>query len=389
MLIPNNKQKTKLFQYAGTARFAYNWALVTEKSNYEAGNKFLFDGELRKQFTQLKKTEEFKWLNSVSSNVPQQAIKDAVSSYKRFFQKQNHFPKFKSKKKSRPSFYQDPLKIRFSDSHVKVGGFAESKKPNKQTLNWIRMAEHERIPFGEGVKYYNPRFTFDGINWWVSVGVDYEKYSEIPTTPGIGIDLGVKELAVISDGTIISNINKSLQVNKLEKKRRRLQRSISRRYETNKINLKGGEIRYQKTSNIIKGEKQLLRLSHRLTGIRQNHLHQATSSIASRKPMYVVMEDLNVSGMMKNRYLAKAVQNQKLAEFYRQMQYKCEWNKIEFITVDRWFPSSKTCSKCGCIKSDLKLSERTYICSDCDFEIDRDLNAALNLAKCGELKLTV
>ena len=186
MLIPNNKQKTKLFQYANTARFAYNWALGREKENYKNGGKFLSDSDLRKEFTQLKKTEEYSWLNEVSNNVTKQAIKDACHAYKRFFKGCSKFPKFKSRKFSIPSFYQDNVKIQFSDTHVKIEGFAASKKKNKQKINWIRLAEKNRIPMD--CNYSNPRIRYDGINWWITVGIEYEDSVTVPSNDGIGID---------------------------------------------------------------------------------------------------------------------------------------------------------------------------------------------------------
>ena len=261
MLIPNNKQNTKLFRYANTARFAYNWALGREKENYKNGGKFLSDSDLRKEFTQLKKTEEYSWLNEVSNNVTKQAIKD---------------------------------------------------------------------------------------------------------------------LAICSDGNKYKNINKTKKVKKLEKQKRRLQRSISRSYENNK---QGKE--YCKTKNVIKKEKLLLILNHRLTNIRHDHLHHITSEIVKREPSFICIEDLNVKGMMKNRHLSKAVQQQGFYEFRRQMEYKSKWNNIQVIIADRFFPSSKLCSCCGKIKKDLKLSERIYKC-ECGNVIDRDLQAALNLKKYGE-----
>ena len=261
MLIPNNKQNTKLFRYANTARFAYNWALGREKENYKNGGKFLSDSDLRKEFTQLKKTEEYSWLNEVSNNVTKQAIKD---------------------------------------------------------------------------------------------------------------------LAICSDGNKYKNINKTKKVKKLEKQKRRLQRSISRSYENNK---QGKE--YCKTKNVIKKEKLLLILNHRLTNIRHDHLHHITSEIVKREPSFICIEDLNVKGMMKNRHLSKAVQQQGFYEFRRQMEYKSKWNNIQVIIADRFFPSSKLCSCCGKIKKDLKLSERIYKC-ECGNVVDRDLQAALNLKKYGE-----
>ncbi|EKX94397.1 MAG: transposase [Peptostreptococcus sp.] len=372
----NNKQRTKLFQYAGCARFAYNWAIAREQDNYNQGNKFLSDSELRKEFTQLKKLQEYKWLNEVSNNVTKQAIKDACNTYKRFFKGQCKYPKFKSKKHSTPSFYQDNIKIQFTDTHVKVEKFSMSKKQNKQKLNWIKLCEKGRIP--TDCKYVNPRFTYDGLYWYVSVGIEVEDATTIPLNDGIGIDLGIKDLAVCSDKNTYKNINKTQRVKKLEKRKRRLQRCISRRYEKNK---KG--VSYCKTSNIIKREKELLKVAKRLTNIRQNHIHQATSEIVKRKPSFICMEDLNVSGMMKNKYLSKAVWQQGLYEFRRQIKYKSELNNIPVIIADRLFPSSKLCSCCGNIKKDLKLSDRIYKCQ-CGNIIDRDFQASLNLKIYGE-----
>lgn len=376
MLIPNNKQKTKLFQYVNTARFAYNWALGMEKENYENSGKFISDRDLRKEFTQLKKTEEYAWLNKISNNVTKQAIKDACNAYKRFFKGYSKFPKFKSRKFSKPSFYQDNVKIKFTDTHVKVEGFATSKKKNKQKLNWIRLAEYDRIPT-DG-KYINPRIKYDGLNWWLTVGIEDENFNNIPTNEGIGIDLGIKDLAICSDNNKYKNINKTKTVRKLEKQKRRLQRSISRSYEKNK---KGKE--YCKTKNVIKKEKLLLKLNHRLTNIRQDYLQQTTSEIIKREPSFICIEDLNVSGMMKNRHLSKAVQQQGFYEFRRQIEYKSAWNNIPVVIADRYFPSSKLCSCCGRIKKDLKLSDRIYKC-ECGNETDRDEQAALNLKRYGE-----
>ena len=380
MLLPNNKQQTKLFQYANTARFAYNWALGREQENYKNSGKFISDGDLRKEFTQLKKTDEYSWLNNISNNVTKQAIKDACEAYRDFFKGYTKFPRFKSKKHSIPKFYQDNVKIRFTDTHVKVEGFATSKKKNKQKLNWIRLAEHGRIP-AENVKYMNPRIKYDGLNWYITVGVECEDSATLSSNEGIGIDLGVKDLAICSDGHKYQNINKTQRVKKLEKRKRRLQRSISRRYEKNK---KG--VSYCKTSNIIKREKELLKLNHRLTNIRQNYLHQTTTEIVKTKPSYIVLEDLNVKGMMKNRHLSKAVQQQCFGEFRRQIEYKSAWNNIPVIVADRFFPSSKLCSCCGNIKKDLKLSDRIYKC-ECGNIIDRDYQASLNLKRYGEMAL--
>ena len=375
-LSPNNKQLTKLFQYADCTRFAYNWAIAREQENYKQGNKFLSDNDLRKEFTQLKKQDDHKWLNKISNNVTKQAIKDACNSYKRFFKGWSKYPKFKSKKHSKQSFYQDNVKIQFTDTHVKVEGFTMSHKKNKQKLNWIKLCEKGRIP--TNCKYMNPRFVFDGLHWWLTVSVEVEDNTTIPMNEGIGIDLGLKDLAVCSDGNTYKNINKTNKVKKIEKRKRRLQRSISRKYNMNKEG-----VRYKKTSNIIKREKELLKVIKRLTNIRHNHLHQTTSEIIKRKPSFICIEDLNVSGMMKNKHLSNAIYQQGFRNFRRQIEYKAKWNNIPVILADRFFPSSKLCSCCGMIKKDLKLSDRIYQC-DCGNIIDRDYQASLNLKKYGE-----
>ena len=379
-LLPNNKQRTRLFQYAGTARFTYNWAISREKENFEAGNKFISDNDLRKEFTQIKKQEGFEWLNAISNNVPKQAIKDAVGAYKKFFKGQCSYPRFKSKRKSKPSFYQDPIKISFTETHVKLEGLSSSKKISKQKLNWVRLAEKNRIPLG--VKYYNPRIAFDGLNWWISVGIDYEEIYLEPLLDGIGIDLGIKDLAICSDQTVYKNINKEKTIRKLKKKQRRLQRKVSKKYLINK---KGES--YCKTRNILKLEKELLKWNKRLTNIRQNYLHQTTTEIINRKPKFIVLEDLNVVGMMKNKHLSKAIAEQKWAEFRSQIEYKALYQNTPVIIAHRFYPSSKTCSECGCIHKGLKLKDRVFKCPDCAAVLDRDYNASLNLERYGERAL--
>lgn len=370
-LIPNNKQKTRMFQMASVSRFAYNWAIAREKENHNNGNKFLNDYELRKEFTQLKSREEYKWLNNYSNNITKQAIKDACKAYKRFFDNLSGYPKFKSKKKSKPSFFQDNIKIKFTKTHVKLEKIAKSTKKNKAKLNWIRLAEHNRIPVD--VKYYNPRITFDGLNFWISVGIEVDNNEIIPNNDGIGIDLGIKDLAICSNKIIYKNINKTSKVKKIQKKKRRFQRKISRKYIKNK---KGES--YKKTNNIIKSENKILKVNHRLTNIRKNYINQITTEIINRKPMFITVEDLNIKWMLKNKRLSKAVQEQCFYEFYRQLQYKCKRKNIELRIVDRFYPSSKLCHCCGSIKKDLKLSDRIYRC-DCGYVEDRDYNASLNL----------
>ena len=363
-LKPTKEQETQLWKSVGTARWVYNWTLERQQENYKNGGKFIYDNQLRKEITQLKKQEDYKWLGDVSNNVAKQAVKDACNAYKRFFKGQSNAPKFKSRRKSKKSFYNDTAKLKVKNKSVLI-----------EKVGWIKTSE--QLPIN--VKYMNPRVSYDNKYWYLSVSIEEEFTQPKLTDEVIGIDLGIKTLAVCSNGMEFKNINKTAKVKKIEKRLRRLQRSASRKYEMNK-----GENRYIKTCNIIKIEKQIQLLHRRLKNIRDNHLHQTTSAIARTKPSKVVMEDLNVKGMMRNRHLAKAISQQKFYEFKRQMEYKCEKYGIEFIQVDRLFPSSKLCSNCGQIKKNLKLSDRVYHC-DCGLHIDRDLNASINLANYGKL----
>ena len=376
-LKPNNRQRTKLFECAGVSRWSYNYALGRIKEYYEDTGKFLSNGKIRKEITQLKKTEEYSWLKLYSNNIPKQAIKDACNAYTKFLKSQSKFPKFKSKKKTKPSFYQDGYKLKVTKNRVKLEKLTTSRRKNRKKFNWIRLAEKNRIPIGENVKYSNPRVTFDGLNWWISVGVEVGDLTlEKPNTESIGIDLGIKNLAIVSNGEVFKNINKSSKVKKLTKRLKRLQKRASRHYE--KLKKEGGE-NHSKSQNLYKLENLIRKTHKRLKNIRTNYIHQITTSLVKVKPKYIVIEDLNISGMIKNKHLSKAIQEQNLYEFKRQLEYKCKWYGVELIIADRFYPSSKTCSKCGSVKKDLKLSDRVYKCSECGLEMDRDLNASINL----------
>ena len=362
-LYPSELQEQKLFQSVGTARFIYNWTLSKQEENYKNGGKFISDGVLRKELTQLKKSE-LSWLNEVSNNVSKQAVKDACNAYKRFFNGLSDKPRFKSRRKSKKSFYNDNIKLKVK----------ENRLVNIEKVGWIKT--NEQLPIG--VKYSNPRISHDNKYWYISVGIEKEQIKEDLTDVSLGIDLGLKDLAICSDGTVFKNINKSNVVRKIEKRLKRLkrlQRQVSRKYEQNK---KGKE--YVKTKNIIKLEKQIQQVHRRLANIRNNYLHKTTTSIVKTKPYRVVIEDLNIKGMMKNKHLSDAIRKQGFYEFKRQLEYKCKFRGIKLVVADRFYPSSKTCSKCGEIKKDLKLKDRVYKCS-CGLSIDRDLNASINLSR--------
>ncbi len=365
-LYPSKIQEKKLWQSVGTARFIYNWTLSKQEENYKNGGRFIYDGILRKELTKLKKNE-LNWLNEVSNNVAKQAIKDACNAYKRFFTGLADKPRFKSKRKSKKSFYNDNIKLKIK----------EGRLVNIERIGWIKT--NEQLPIG--VKYSNPRISYDNKYWYISVGIEKEEVKEDLTDVSLGIDLGLKILAICSDGTVFKNINKSNVVRKIEKRLKRLQKQVSRKYEKNK---KGKE--YVKTKNIIKLEKQIQQIYRRLANIRNNYLHQTTTSIVKTKPYRVVIEDLNVKGMMKNKHLSDAIRKQGFYEFKRQLEYKCKFRGIELVVADRFYPSSKTCSQCGKVKKDLKLKDRVYNCS-CGLSIDRDLNASINLKNAKEYKI--
>ena len=360
---PTKEQEQKLWQSIGTARFIYNYTLAKQEENYRNGGKFISDGVIRKELTQLKKSE-LSWLNKVSNNVTKQAVKDACNGYKRFFEGLANKPKFKSRKKSKASFYNDPIKLKVKEKKVLI-----------EKVGWIKT--NEQIPVE--VKYNNPRITYDNKYWYISVGVEVNKIQEELTDISLGVDLGLKDLAICSDGKVFKNINKTKEVKKLEKRLKHKQRQISRKYELNKI-MKGGSCQFIKTKNIEKLEETTKLIHRKLRNIRDNYIHQVTTSIVKTKPYRIVIEDLNVSGMMKNKHLSDSVRKQCFNKFRQYITYKAELNGIELVIADRFYPSSKTCSQCGAIKKDLKLKNRVYRCPHCGAVIDRDYNASLNLS---------
>lgn len=322
-----------------------------------------------KLLTPLKNDGEHGWLYDVSNTSLQIVCQDLQKAYDRFFKKASGFPKFKSRKRSKTSYPVCADRFYFADTH-----FVQIQKLGK-----VRYKTDFDLPFGRDSKFSNPRISNCNGKWMLSFGMECENQAPELTDTAMGIDLGVKDLSVADfDGTpiIFHNINKSRKMRKLRWKLRHLQRSISRKYEANKQGA-----RFVKTANIERDERKLRRLHARITDIRMDYIHQCTHALVSLHPKRVIMEDLNVTGMMRNRHLSKAIQEQCFSEFIRQMQYKCEWNGIEFIQADRFYPSSKTCSCCGSIKADLKLRDRTYRCDVCGAVIDRDYNAAINLSR--------
>lgn len=367
-LYPTKEQEQKMWQHIGACRYTWNYMLALQQKRYEDGEKHLSRFDMIKCLTLLKKEEEKLWLKEVSNTSLQIVCTDLSKSYKAFFRKQNGFPKFKSRKRSKPNFPTRYDAVWFSETCVNI-----------EKIGKIRYKTDYRLPLGKDNSFTNPRVSHTNGKWILSFGIKCENQTPVLTDKPMGIDLGIKETMTVAfgDETIVfNNINKGKTIRILKKQMKHLQRSISRKYEANRQGNK-----YIKTKNIERLEDRLRKMYTRLTNIRSNYIHQCTHKLVSLLPSRVVMEDLNVQGMMKNKHLSKAIQEQCFYEIIRQMQYKCEWNGIPFYQVDRFYPSSKTCSCCGCIKSNLKLSDRTYICSECGMVIDRDLNAAINLQR--------
>lgn len=376
-LLPTKEQENLFWRSAGTARWAYNYFLDANEQAYKEGRR-ITEGEVRKYINNVLKKTTHIWLKEVGSNVMKQGVKDAALALKRYIKGISGKPKFKSRRKSKISFYvnYESLKRAKNGFHGEKIGFVKTAS----TLPKTAKDKH----------YVNPHISYDGKHWYLSVGYDVEQKQTELTDESIGIDLGVKELAIVSNQDasrtkFYKNINKSAKVRRLEKKLKREQRKASRKLEAN-TNSHDNNRRpiwkrpLRECRNIQRQNNKIQLLHKRLTDIRTNYLHQTTAEIVKTKPSQIVMEDLNVKGMMKNKHLAEAIAKQKFYEFKRQIKYKAEMFGIKVVEVDRWYASSKTCSHCGHIKKDLKLSDRIYVCPVCGTKLDRDLNAAINLA---------
>ena len=376
---PTQEQKTKIHQTIGVSRFVYNFYIARNKEIYEREGKFVSGMDFSKWLNNkyIPNNQEMKWIKEVSSKATKQAIMNGDKAFRDFFKKAKGFPRFKKKKN------QD-VKAYFPKNN-KTDWTLERHKVKIPTLGWVRLKEFGYIPVNSIVKSGTVSQKAD--RYYVSILVEETdiKISN-PNNAGVGIDLGIKEFAVCSDGIKFKNINKTSTVKKVEKKLKREQRKLSRKYESLKIrnkNIKEGRATRQ---NIQKQIVKVQKLHQRLTNIRTDYINKIVSSIIKQKPSYITIEDLNVKGMMKNKHLSKAIASQKFFEFKTKLTVKCKENHIELRIVDRFYPSSKTCSQCGKVKKDLKLSDRIYKC-DCGFTIDRDLNASINLKNAKEYKI--
>lgn len=360
-LSPTKGQEELFKKFSGTARFAYNECLSYKIACYKENGYSCTVQDLIEHLQELKYSDNYIWMRITPEAITKQAIKDLDNAYKQFYKRGNKgFPKFKKKGKCKDSFYVRTDTFKQLDStHIKITGI---RTP-------IKMSNHDMI-----YQLLNPRITFDGKFWYLSYSYEVEDYELSDSQEVIGVDLGIKDLAITSDGVIYRNINKTSRVKQLEKRKRHLQRNLSRKYEANKEDNK-----YVKTNNILKLEQKIRLIDRKLKNIRNTYIHQVTYDLVRTKPSIIVIEDLNVSGMMKNKHLSKAIQQQEFYKFRHYLEYKCQHYGVSLIVADRFYPSSKTCSCCGYKKKFLSLSERVFRCPECDLKLDRDLNAAINL----------
>ena len=375
---PTPEQKQIINHTIGVCRFVYNFYLAHNKEMYDKEKCFVsgidFSKWLNNEF--VPNNQEYRWIKEVSSKSVKQSIMNADRAFKNFFKGKSRFPKFKKKNKS-------DVKMYFVKTDSKVIIACERHRIKIPTLGWVRLKEKGYIPTNPNTHIIKSgTISCKAGRYYISVLVEQQGNVKPQLDNfGIGIDLGIKDFAICSNGKTYKNINKSSQIRKLEKKLKREQRSLSRKYENykklNKI-LKGGATR----QNIQKQKLKVQKIYQRLDNIRTDYINKVISELVRTKPMWITIEDLNVSGMMKNKHISKAIAQQKFFEFRTKIIAKCEEHGIELRIVDRFYPSSKTCHNCGCIKSDLKLSDRTYHCDKCGYTEDRDYNASLNLRDC-------
>jgi transposase, IS605 orfB family len=365
---PTKEQIIKINKTIGTSRFIYNFYISHNKKIYEDKKEFMTGNEfsiwLNNEY--IPNNPDKLWIKEVYSKSIRKSIENGYAAFINFFKHKTNFPKFKKKDKS-------DVKMYFIKNN-KTDCLSERHKIKIPTLGWVRLKEKGYIPTTKnGFTVRSGTISKKAGKYYVSVLVNMPDKNNIKNNNfGIGIDLGLKELAICSDRSIYQNINKTNRVKKIEKKLKREQRKLSRKI----ISIKKGEVTQK---NFVKQKLKVQKLYQRLANIRTDYLNKTINSIVKTKPSFIVIEDLNVSGMMKNRHLSKAIAQQKFFEFRTKLISKCKENNIELRIVDKWYPSSKTCHNCGHIKKDLKLSDRTYVCSKCGYIEDRDINASLNL----------
>ena len=365
---PTEEQKARIRRTIGICRYVYNFYLGHNKALHDNGEKFMtgksFSLWLNNEY--IPDNPDKTWIREVYSKAVKKSIEDGCTAFTRFFKHQSDFPKFKKKGKSDVKMYfvrNNPKDCQCERHRLKI-----------PTLGWVRIKEKGYIPTTkDGYMIRSGTVSVKASRFYVSVLVEIPDVNiDNNSNEGIGIDLGLKDFAIVSNGKTYRNINKSAGLKKLEKQLIREQRSLSRKYE----NLKKGESTQR--ANIQKQRLKVQKLHHKMDNIRTDYINKTIAEIVKTKPSYITIEDLNVKGMMKNRCLSKAVASQKFYEFRTRLKAKCDENGIELRVADRFYPSSKTCHHCGSVRKNLKLSDRIYRC-ECGYVADRDLNAALNL----------
>ena len=365
---PTEEQKARIRKTIGTCRYVYNFYLGHNKALHDDGEKFMtgksFSLWLNNEY--IPDNPDKTWIREVYSKAVKKSIEDGCTAFTRFFKHQSDFPKFKKKGKSDVKMYfvrNNPKDCQCERHRLKI-----------PTLGWVRIKEKGYIPTTkDGYMIRSGTVSVKAGRFYVSVLVEIPDINiDNNSNEGIGIDLGLKDFAIVSNGKTYRNINKSAGLKKLEKQLIREQRSLSRKYE----NLKKGKSTQR--ANIQKQKLKVQKLHHKMDNIRTDYINKTIAEIVKTKPSYITIEDLNVKGMMKNRCLSKAVASQKFYEFRTRLKAKCDENGIELRVADRFYPSSKTCHHCGSVRKNLKLSDRIYRC-ECGYVADRDLNAALNL----------
>ena len=369
---PTPEQKHKINQTIGVCRYIYNFYLAHNKEVYEQEKRFVSGMDFSKWLNNeyLPNNPEFVWIKSVSSKAVKQTIMNGENAFKRFFRGKSKFPNFKKKKRQDVTCY--------FPKNNKTDWTVERHRIKIPTIGTVQIKEKGYIPTKGLVR--SGTISMQAGRYFVSVLLEVPKIKQNnnPYSAGIGIDLGIKDFAICSDREKpFKNINKSRRVERLKKKLKREQRRLSRKYEYKKR--RGGKPATYSV-NIAKQVKKVQVVHMKLTNIRKDYTNKVINEIVKNKPSHITIEDLNVSGMMKNRHLSKAISQQNFYYFRTKLKYKCRLNDIELRVVDRYYPSSKTCSCCGNIKKDVKLSDRTYICKECGLVIDRDVNASINLA---------
>ncbi|HBF5907126.1 RNA-guided endonuclease InsQ/TnpB family protein [Clostridioides difficile] len=376
---PTTEQKSKIHQMIGVSRFIYNFYIAHNKEVYDSKGEFISGMDFSKWLNNeyIPNNQDMKWIKDISSKATKQAIMNGDKAFKDFFKKTKGFPKFKKKKN------QD-VKAYFPKNN-KTDWTIERHRVKIPTLGWVRLKEFGYIPINSIVKSGTVSQKSD--RYYVSILVEEDDIQVSKcTNEGIGIDLGIKDFAICSNGSKFKNINKTSTVKKVEKKLKREQRKLSRKYESLKVRNKNIKEGVATRQNIQKQIVKVQKIHQRLANIRTDYINKTVSQVIEQKPSYITIEDLNVSGMMKNKHLSKAISSQKFFEFRTKLTAKCKQNNIELRVVDRCYPSSKTCSQCGEVNKGLKLKDRVYKC-ECGLSLDRDLNASINLKNAKKYKI--